>query len=149
LGKETGKPFPKAFTKRTCKPGEIIYGDLSGKMPISSLGGANYLLLLKDECTGFRHVNFIKHKSETADCVKVFLKLIKNQTIRNVKIFKSDNGTEFACQELQLYLVEEGIIHENTSPYCPESNGKIEREMRTIKDTARSMMKRSSAPENL
>jgi len=42
-----------------------------------------------------------------------------------------------------------GILHETTVPYSPQSNGKIEREMRTVKDTARAMMQDQNVPEFL
>jgi len=149
LGKETRQPFPVSRQKKTSQPGEIIHGDLSGAMNVSSWRGEKYFLLLKDDCTGFRHVTFLKEKSETAHQVKIFLKFIKNQTGQNVRIFKSDNGTEFVCAELQDYFKDEGILHETSSPYCPESNGKIEREMRSIKDTTRAMLQHKQIPQFL
>jgi hypothetical protein len=66
-----------------------------------------------------------------------------------VKIFKSDNGTEFVNSDLSGYFEELGIIHQTTIPYCPESNGSVEREMRTLKDTARAMMHHESVPQFL
>jgi len=94
-GKETRKPFPTSTTKKDILPGEIIHADLSGAINPNGLGGYKYFLLIKDECTGFKHVDFLKTKDETAEHVKSFITLIKNQTDANVKIFKSDNGTEF------------------------------------------------------
>jgi hypothetical protein len=173
LGKETRKPFPsreKASKKtpeestdgeeeptpreeKTIKikkaPGEFIHGDLSGKMPVASIGGAKYFLLLKDDATSFRALYFIQKKSETASCIKIFFSLIQKQTGNAVKTFRSDNGTEFVNNELGAYFEELGIVHQTTAAFCPESNGKIEREMRTLKDTARSMMCRANAPEFL
>ena len=78
-----------------------------------------------------------------------FLKFIKNQSNTNVKNLKTDNGTECVCLELDSYLKKEDVVHETTAPYCPESNGKKEREMRTIKDTARCMMHKAQGPEFL
>jgi hypothetical protein len=149
LCKETRKPFSSNKQRRSTKPGEMVHADLSGKMQMKSLGGASYFLLLKDDATGFRHTFFLKNKSDAAANVISFLKLIKNQTSTNVKTLQTDNGTEFVCKELVEFLADEGIIHETSAPHCLESNGKIEREMRTIKDLARAMLNYKNTPDFL
>lgn len=140
-GKEPRKPFPINENKPKSKPGEIIHGDLAGKMN-PSLGGSLYFLLLKDDATGFRTVYFLKEKSETIKCIKQFVNFIENQTETRVKMFVSDNGTEFVNQSLREFFAEYGIIHKTSAAYCPEANGRIEREMRTLKDTCRAMIKK-------
>src|SRR5271156_3359677 len=112
LGKETRQPFPDREENPLLQPGEIIHGDLSGKMPQKALDGSSYFLLLKDERTSFRHVTFLKQKDETAKSVITFLKLFKNKTGKNIKVFKSDNGGELMSGELQAFFREEGIIHQ-------------------------------------
>jgi hypothetical protein len=148
LGKETRKPFPPSQRAKTV-PGEKIHADLSGKMPTKSLGGSLYFLLLKDDSTGFRKVYFLKRKDETPDCIKEFIPFMEKQTGNKVKTLKTDNGTEFVNVVLSSYLLEAGIVHETTAPYCPESNGRVEREMRTLKDTARAMLQKYQTPEFL
>jgi hypothetical protein len=44
---------------------------------------------------------------------------------------------------------ELGVIHQTTAPFCPETNGKVEREMRTLKDTARTMLCQAKLPQFL
>lgn len=66
-----------------------------------------------------------------------------------MKIITSDNGSEFLNAELLQFLSENGIQHETSASYCPSSNGRIEREIRTIKDTARTIMQRYKTPEFL
>lgn len=57
-----------------------------------------------------------------------------------IRIFRSDNGTEFVNDELGLFFDEKGIYHQCTVPYTPEQNGCAEREMRTIVESARTMI---------
>jgi putative transposase len=45
----------------------------------------------------------------------------------------SDNGPQFVGRDFRFYLRQKGMDHVTTSPYYPESNGKIERYHRTIK----------------
>ncbi len=48
----------------------------------------------------------------------------------------SDNGPQFIAREFQSYVRLCGMTHVRTSPYYPQSNGKIERWHKTMKSTA-------------
>ncbi|KAJ8897005.1 hypothetical protein PR048_002351 [Dryococelus australis] len=54
----------------------------------------------------------------------------KNQKGDMFKTLCTDCGTEFV----------NSVVHERSVPYCPEQSGRMEREMHTIGDTARTMM---------
>jgi transposase InsO family protein len=47
----------------------------------------------------------------------------------------SDNGPQFIAKDFKSYIRLVGMTHVKTSPYYPQSNGKIERYHRTIKRT--------------
>jgi len=149
VGKETRKPFPSAREKKKTIPGEMIHSDTSGKMPVKSLGGNQYFLIFIDEATGHRVVYFLARKSDAADAVIDYVHFMERQTGNKMKTFRTDNGTEFVNETLETFFSENGIVHETPPAYCPESNGKAERSMRTLKDTARSMMATHGTPEFL
>lgn len=48
----------------------------------------------------------------------------------------SDNGPQFIARDFKEFIRISGMTHVRTSPYYPQSNGKIERWHRTIKNTA-------------
>ena len=48
----------------------------------------------------------------------------------------SDNGPQFLARDFKAYLRLTGMTHVRTSPYYPQSNGKVERFHRTIKSDA-------------
>jgi hypothetical protein len=64
-----------------------------------------------------------------------------------LKSFKSDNGSEF--KTLSNYFKRHGIIHEKSPAYEAQSNGKIERNIKTIKNAARTMLQQSGVDESL
>ena len=47
----------------------------------------------------------------------------------------SDNGPQFISKDFKDYIRLSGMTHVRTSPYYPQSNGKLERYHRTIKST--------------
>jgi len=48
----------------------------------------------------------------------------------------SDNGPAFIARDFKVFLREAGMSHVRTSPYYPQSNGKMERWYRTLKTDA-------------
>jgi len=57
----------------------------------------------------------------------------------------SDNGPQFIARDFKTFIRLAGMTHVRTSPYYPQSNGKLERYHRTIKSTAI----RPNAPDSL
>lgn len=84
LGKQHKFPFSSSERMKT-KPGERIYSNLCGPISESSLGGANYFIQFKDDCSGYQVISFIKHKSDAIDSFKTFCRTIKNKCSYSVK----------------------------------------------------------------
>jgi len=51
----------------------------------------------------------------------------------------SDNGSQFVAKEFKIFMTHVGMTHTTTSPYYPQSNGKLERCNKTIKAFLRTM----------
>lgn len=51
----------------------------------------------------------------------------------------SDNGSQFVAKEFKTFMAHVGMTHTTTSPYYPQSNGKLERCNKTIKAFLRTM----------
>lgn len=137
-----GKQHRETYRSRTVKPtepGEIISADLCGPMEQKSLGGKLYALVLKDYVTKFRKVFFLREKTEVAEHLEIFLN--EGKTAGNViKTLMTDNGTEFVNVRVTKILNDRGITHRRSMPYTPEENGSVEREMRTLVESARTML---------
>jgi hypothetical protein len=147
-GKSHKKPFPLS-KDRAQKAGQVLHMDLCGPMETSSLGGARYYLLIKDDFTKFRTVYFLKNKSETVGKVKSLLNyVIKNLELK-VEVIRSDCGLEFTNKEMKSFLESLGIVHQTSVPYTPQQNGCIEREMRTVTEAARTILLASGLGKSL
>jgi len=69
-------------------------------METTYLGGARYFLLLKDDCSNYRYVFFIKHKSEVKHKIAIFIKMAVTETGNKIKVLRTDNGLEFMNQDV-------------------------------------------------
>lgn len=130
------------------KPLDLVHVDLC-EMNVRSLGGAKYFLLFKDDFSHFRTVYFLKTKDEALSKLNTYMKLTENQFERKIKCLKSDNGTEIKNADTKRLFEELGVFHSKTNAYSPEQNGRIEREMRTIVESARSVIHAKNLDENL
>lgn len=136
-GKQHKLPFERSTTKSS-RTLELIHADLCGPMEEKSLGGASYYLLIKDDYSHYRAVYFLKDKSQVCEKIKHFITFAEKETGNTVEKLRTDRGTEFF--RLKNFLEEKGIKHETSVSYTPQQNGKIEREMRTVSEAARTML---------
>nr|GEZ00378.1 retrovirus-related Pol polyprotein from transposon TNT 1-94 [Tanacetum cinerariifolium] len=57
-----------------------------------------------------------------------------------VRVVRTDKGTEFLNQTLHVYFAAEGILHQTSVARTPEQNGVVERRNRTYVEAARTML---------
>lgn len=143
MSKCTCKPHPQKTTPKSETPGEVLHVDTSGLITPKSLGGAQYIVLCKDEYSALRQVAFVAKKSDIADHVKQFITLAELETGNRCLKLVSDNGSEFVNSKLSAFLREKGIVHDTSAPYVPQQNGYIERDFRTVTEAVRSILAES------
>ena len=139
-GKHTRKSFKLTNRKKKDKPGKLIHVDLCGPMNVVSNGGKKYFILFKDDCTDYRIVYPLKDKNEVMDRFKDFLIRVKNDLGNQCLCIRTDNGLEFCNKSIERLLRDHGVKHETSTSYCPEQNGVIERDNRTVVESARSLL---------
>lgn len=135
--------------QRALQKGECWHADLCGEMEAAGVNGEKYFLLFKDEATAFRVMYLIKSKSEVDEKVDDFLKLVENMSDVKVKRIRFDNGTEFINANVKKILSKKGIVAERIAAYTPEQNGRVERENRTVVESARTMLVASGLDKSL
>ncbi|GJW86784.1 retrovirus-related pol polyprotein from transposon TNT 1-94 [Tanacetum coccineum] len=115
-------------------------------MPVQTISGKKYILVIVDDYSQFTWVKFLRSKDETLEVVIKFLKQIQvglNKTVRNIR---TDNGTEFVNKDLTGYYERVGIFHQKKVPRTSQQNGVVERQNRTLVEAARTMLIFSKAP---
>jgi transposase InsO family protein len=89
-------------------------------------GGKRYFMTLIDDVTKYCYVFLLKTKDKALECFKTYKDEVENQ-LEKIKCVRSDRGGEYFSNEFDLFYSENGIIHERTPPYSPQSNGFAER----------------------
>jgi transposase InsO family protein len=146
-GKQHRNKFPVNVNRtRASQPGQLIHTDICGPMSVESIGGALYFAVFKDDCTCYRIVHCLNHKSDVQASLKRIIPQIQRETGYAVQTIRSDRGKEFTSQETTQFLQEQNVRQELTVPYCPEQNGVTERDNRTIVEAARSMLHSRDIP---
>lgn len=85
----------------------------------------------------------IREKMTETDVEQIIQKTLEKFPEAKPRII-SDNGPQFIAGDFKTFIKFSGMTHVRTSPYYPESNGKIERWHREMKQTIR-----PKAPQSL
>lgn len=92
-----------------------------------------------DDYSGTVIVFPIQHKSEIIEKVEEVIAYAKLHG-HVIKRLRSDNTKEFLLVEMKKVYQKNRIYHEHSTTYCPQQNGCVERQNRTIIEMARSML---------
>ena len=121
------KPF--TYTRAT-KPAERCFVDLSGtKSVIKSMGGKEYVMIVRDDYSQFTRVFFLRTKDETAT---YFSKYLAEIAPRKVEVVRSDGGGKFSKGAFGALCTTEKIRQEFTTADSPQYNGVAERQIAII-----------------
>src|SRR5260370_1604644 len=122
--------------------GHVDLHQLSRDMFLAPPSSTAYIVSLIDSCSRLAWAEVITSKKALPVMFRT-LKMINTLNVTYGLVFAeilSDNGAEFASRNhpqehpFEAMLLEIGIKHRYTSPYRPQTNGKIERFWRNLDD---------------
>ena len=145
IGRHEREPRVSNRPKAT-EPLERLYVDLAGPFPVTSIDGERYYLIMVDEATRYTWVEPIKSKGDSEQVLRDIIYGEMKRTGKAVRYIRSDGGGEFLSNSLSSEWIANGIEHETTTHYSPESNGLAERSNRVIMEKARSLMSDAKSP---
>ena len=141
------REISKLTYERGSRPFERVHMDLSGPISKENILGTKYILGAVCDFSQFLLVYNLSSKSDAVKALKLFLaqtgKFGKPVSIR------TDFGTEFVNQEWDDILLNLSINHEHSAPYCAWTNGRIERQWRTLWNVTRCILFDSKVPDLL
>nr|GEY80823.1 hypothetical protein [Tanacetum cinerariifolium] len=103
--------------------------DLCGPMRVASINGKRYILVIVDDYSRYTWTHFLRSKDETPKVLIDFLRLVQRGLQAQVRVVRTDKGTEFLNQTLHVYFVAEGILHQTFVARTPEQNGDLKAQL--------------------
>nr|GEX46544.1 putative ribonuclease H-like domain-containing protein [Tanacetum cinerariifolium] len=120
--------------------------DLCGPMRVESINGKKYVLVIVDDYSRYTWTHFLRSKDETPEVLIDFLRLVQRGPHAQVRIVRTDKGTEFLNKTLHAYFASEGINHQTSVSRTPEENDVVERRNRTLVEAAQTMLSATKVP---
>ena len=111
------------------KPHEHWHVDVSY---LNVAGTYYFLCSILDGCSRFIVHHEIRDKMEEAD-VETIIQRAREAFPGETPRIITDNGPQFIAKDFKEFIRIAGMTHVRTSPYYPQSNGKIERWHKTLK----------------
>ncbi len=133
-------PFPDQASNRATEFGERIHADLWGPAQVQSLGGNKYAVDFTDDATRWTEDDYLKTKDQTQAAYERMEMRLKTQSNIQIKILRTDRGTEFSNKKFDQHLAEKGTVRELTVHDTHEQVGVAERLNRTKVELARAML---------
>lgn len=134
--KKTRLSFPKSQSS-SHQSFDLIHIDVWGPYKHCTHDGFKYFLTIVDDFTRHTWLHLLANKSSAFSLIKAFVTLIQNQFKKTVKIIRTDDACELgSSNEGVQYFQSKGIIHQKSTPYCPQQNGLVERKHRHILEVA-------------
>nr|GEZ40619.1 retrovirus-related Pol polyprotein from transposon TNT 1-94 [Tanacetum cinerariifolium] len=123
LGKAKQKSFHTKLTPSLKRRLQLLHMDLCGPMRVASINGKRYVLVIVDDYSRYTWTHFLRSNDETPDVLIDFLSLVQRGLQAQVRVVRTDKGTEFLNQTLHAYFAAEGILHQTSIARTPEQNG--------------------------
>nr|GEU47821.1 hypothetical protein [Tanacetum cinerariifolium] len=155
LGKAKSKSFHTKLTPSSKRRLHLLHMDLCGPMRVASINGKRYVLVIVDDYSRYTWTNFLRSKDETPEVLIDFLRLVQRELQAQVRVVRTDKGTEFLNQTLHAskdetpevlidflwliqrglqaqvrvtlhaYFAAEGIHHQTSVARTPKSAAKV------------------------
>jgi transposase InsO family protein len=133
------------MSRKTCKPSLKGTGFVQPLRPhehwhidvsyINIRGTFYYLCAVLDGCSRFIVEWELREQMREPD-IEIILQKARERVPDARPRVISDNGPQFVARDFKEFIRLSGMTHVKTSPYYPQSNGKIERWHQTLKVTA-------------
>ena len=138
-------PFSNSNTIAS-SPLEIVYSDVWGPAPISSINSFRYYVSFIDAYSRFTWFFPLKHKSQVLSSFMHFKNTMENLLGITITNFRTDYGGEYSKNSFQSFCSSHGILHQFTCPHTSQHNGVSECKHRHIVDMALCLISHSSLP---
>jgi transposase InsO family protein len=146
FAKQTNLPYRK-YEHNAPRRLWQVHSDMSGIQEPSIIDGYQYYITFIDDYFRYCLVYFTKRKDAATirTIYEEWQSKAVNKANKPVSFLQTDGGGEYQA-EMAKILKDSGTTHLLSPPYSHESNGLVERQNRTLKDTAHTLMRQANMP---
>ncbi|THG97833.1 hypothetical protein EW026_g4237 [Hermanssonia centrifuga] len=134
------------ISNRAVNFGNILHMDLWGPSPVCAPGSLQYIFTILDEATGWLHEPQLCTKDQAFGKFVAWHSQCFTQNGICIKMVHSDRDGEFLGNDFTNFLEREGIVQRLTVHDTPQHNSMAEYVHRTIFNTIRTLLAKSSLP---
>jgi transposase InsO family protein len=127
----------------------IIHSDLGHLRHTMTRSGKKYYVIFFDDYSRFSKLYLLRTNDEALEMFIKYKIEVEKQKNKMIKRLKTDRSGKYESNPFKEFCEQNGIIHEVTPPYSPESNGVDERNNRTLKEIMNVMLVSSGLPTNM
>ena len=135
LNKAKRKAVPKDSVDRANNALDIVHVDILGPVTPVSVDNHRYAILFVDSFSKYSKVYFMKTRDE---CLQYFQELCAD--LGTPQTLVSDGAKEFSSTQFSRFCRENKVRLENSAPYTPKENGKVERKWGTTTGMTRCLL---------
>ena len=129
---------------------EKVTSDICGPIKPLTYNKYKYFITFLDKKSRYLKVSLLRYKSKVLEAFNNYkAKAENNKDNKKIRIFATDNDTEYINDEFKLTLNKLGIIHQKSPIYTKEPNGLIERPNRTLLNKVRALIYTANLPRYL
>nr|GEX95460.1 hypothetical protein [Tanacetum cinerariifolium] len=114
LGKAKRKSFHTKIIPSLKRRLQLLHMDLCGPMRVASINGKRFVLVIVDDYSKYTWTHFLRSKDETPEVLIDFLRLVQRGLQSQVRIVRTNKGSEFLNKTLHAYFAAEGILHQTS-----------------------------------
>ena len=128
---------------------EKVTSDLCGPISPNTYDNYKYFITFLDKKSRYLDIKLLRTKNEALNAfIEYKNKEENNPNNKRIRVYATDNGTEFINNKFKTYLINHGISHQLSPTYTPESNGLAERINRTILNKVRALLFNANLPSS-
>ena len=145
IGKHPQHPYDHPGNCAT-SPCETLHLDVCGPFPTLSPQKTDSFIIILDDYSNWCTTGLLSKKSQAYDhyvATEARLELKTGHLVRNVQC---DGAGELSKGRLAAHLTSRGIALQVTVPYAHSQNGKAERYVRTLEDSAQTLLADAGLP---
>lgn len=111
IKKCTAASHPSRTSAKASKPGLVLHADTYGPMKEIGFDQEKFVLICKDECSGFRMTSCLRQKSQIPEELMKMIRRTELETGTTPAKICTDNCSEFINDRLTSFFNDHGINH--------------------------------------